>query len=81
MKKIDLEYGLYMAETEGLLNTRESKLQKVIKEIKKYPAVIMPESAFKQVLMNNGIEPNSLTEKELNRINSAVGFKSIFDIL
>lgn len=72
MKKMDLDYGLFMAETEGYLNTRESKLQKVIKEVKRYPAETMPESVFKLVLIENGIKPSSLTSRELNRIKNAI---------
>ena len=72
MKKISLAYGLYMAETNGYLNTRESKIQRVIKAVRAYPAATMPESAFKRVLIKNGIEPSSLTERELNRIQSAI---------
>lgn len=72
MKRMDLAYGLYMAEAEGYLNTRESKIQRVIKAVKAYPAVTMPESAFRRALAQNGIDPNSLTQRELRRINSAI---------
>lgn len=30
---MNLAYGLYMAETEGLLDTHESKMQKMLKDI------------------------------------------------
>lgn len=69
---MNLAYCLYMGEKEGYLSTRESKIQKVIKNIKNYDAAAMPESVFKRVLIENGIEPSSLTERELNRIQDAI---------
>jgi len=64
-----LPYYLYMAETEGYLNTRESKINRVINEIKAYPAETMPEYAVVETLRRNGIDPASVTNKEFNRIN------------
>ena len=65
-------YYLYMAESEGLLDTRESKIQRVIKEVKNYPAEAMPQSAFKSVCMMNNLDPASLSSSELRRIRNAI---------
>ena len=63
-------YYLYMAEKEGYLNTRESKLQRVIKDIKNAAALV--DGNFELILKQNGIEPDSLTERELRKIERAL---------
>ncbi len=65
-------YYLYMAEAEGYLDTRESKIQRVIKEVKNYPAATMPQSAFESVCRMNDLDPASLSSSELRRIRNAI---------
>lgn len=69
---MNLAYGLYMAETEGYLSTRENKIQKVIKDIKAYNNIEMSESVFRLILIKNEIEPSSITEQELQKIKDAI---------
>lgn len=72
MQKISLPYGLYMAEAKGYLNTRESKLQKIIRIVKSYPNRIISESIFYSICKKCEINPNSLTEVEIRRIQNAI---------
>lgn len=67
-----LPYGLYMAEANGYLNTRESKLQKIIKTVQAYPDGIMPNLVFYAICEECGIAPDSLTEAEMTRIQNAI---------
>lgn len=67
-----LSQGLYMAETNGYLNTRESKLQKIIKKIKMYPDGVMPNLVFYAICEECGIMPDSLTNVEMTRIQNAI---------
>lgn len=67
-----LSQGLYMAETDGYLDTRESKLQKIIKKIKMYPDGVMPNLVFYAICEECGIMPDSLTNAEMTRIQNAI---------
>jgi len=67
-----LDYALFMAETEGYLNTRTSKINRVIAEVRPYADSTMPEAAFCQTLEHNGIDPASLTSAEYRRILNAI---------
>lgn len=67
-----LDYALKMAECEGLINTREGKLNRVIAEVRSYADSTMPEAAFRQSLERNGINPASLTNAEFQRILNAI---------
>ena len=69
---MNLSYGLYMAEAGGYLNTRESKLQKLIKTVKAYPDGVMPNLVFYAVCEECGITPGSITEAEMTRIQNAI---------
>lgn len=69
---MNLPYGLYMAEAEGYLSTRESKLQKIIKEVKAYPESVMPDLVFYTICEGCGIAPDSLTSAEMARIQNAI---------
>ncbi len=66
-------YYPYMAEAEGYLDTRESKIRRVIADVKRYPDPVMSQSAFETVCKLNGLNPYSLSERELRRIKTAVG--------
>ena len=72
MKKTINPFHMYVLEQEGYLDTRESKIQRVIKAVRAYPAATMPESAFRRTLTQNGIDPSSLTQRELRRIKNAI---------
>ena len=81
-----LDYGLYMAEAGGYLNTRESKLQKLIKTVKAYPDGVMPNLVFYAVCEECGIATGSITEAEMTRIQNAIKgqplkISKIFDII
>ena len=65
-------FNMYILEKEGYLSTRESKINKVIKAVKAYPAATIPENIFRQILKENDIEPNSLTKTELYKIQCAL---------
>lgn len=65
-------FYMYVLEQEGYLTTRESKIQRVIKMVKEYPAETMPEDVFYQVLKDNDIEPSSLIVREYHEIQSAL---------
>lgn len=65
-------YYLFMAEAEGLLDTRESKLQRIIKEVKNYPAETMPQGAFETACICNDLDPASLSPSEVRRIQRAI---------
>ena len=67
-----LPYGLYMAEAKGYLNTRESKLQKIIATVKAYPDGVMPNLVFYAICEECGIAPDSLTDAEMARIQNAI---------
>lgn len=67
-----LEYGLFIAEAEGLLDTRESKIQRIIKAVRNYPDAVMPNLVFYSICKENGIEPGTLTRAEMSRITTAI---------
>lgn len=61
-----------MAEAEGMLDTREGKLQRIIKTVKAYPAETIPDTAFYAICESCGITAGSLTEGELSRIEQEI---------
>lgn len=69
---ITLPYGLYMAESDGLLDTRESKIQNIIKEVKNYPYDTISDTTFYIICENCGIKAVSLTNSEIARIEQAI---------
>ena len=64
-------FTMYVLEQEGYLTTRESKIKKAIKDIKHYAAIASNE-IFNQALLENGIDPDSLTKLELREIKNAI---------
>ena len=58
-----------MAEKDGMLNTRESRINKVILELRQSTN---PNRDFSLVLMDCGIRENSLTIEEKRRIKYGV---------
>jgi hypothetical protein len=69
---MNIDYGLYMAEAEGYLDTRESKIQKIIKKVKNYPYSSMPEEVFYQTCEECGIAASTLSQAEIKRITRAI---------
>lgn len=65
-------YYMFMAESEGHIGTREGKINRVIAEVRAYADSVMPEAAFCLCLERNGIEPESLTEREFQHISNAI---------
>lgn len=65
-------YLKFMAEQEGLLNTRESAILRIVKDVKAYPDPIIPDVVFYSICESNGISPGSLTQKELDRISHLI---------
>lgn len=71
---MNLGYGLFMAEQEGLLNTRESHINAAIKEFKQYKAKgynINDPHLQEKVLSKYKLNHN-LTDRESRRISREV---------
>ena len=60
--KIGSPYHMFMMEKAGMLNTRESKLNAVIKELQ----------ACGDAAADCGLDMNSLTQREIRRIEAAL---------
>ena len=69
---MDMNYVFFMAESEGLLPTRAGKINAIVKNIKAYPAPSIDIYTFYSIVRENGIDPDSLTPKEMRYINSAI---------
>lgn len=68
----NLGYYAYMAEQEGLINTREGRINRVILDIKQDGSPTIEGNDFIRICKRNGIDAYTLTSKELNRIKAAV---------
>lgn len=60
---------MFYAENEGLLPTRQGKINAIIKDVKNYPAASIDEDDFIQIVNKHGLTYKSLTQKELNYIS------------
>ena len=69
---MDMGYVFYMAESEGLLPTRIGKINAIIKAIRTYPAPSIDIHTFHFIVREHGINPESLTSREIRYINSAI---------
>lgn len=69
---INLSQGLFMAEAEGLLDTRESALRAIVQDIKNYPEDSMPDLVFYSICESHGISAGSLTFEEFERIKREI---------
>ena len=67
-----LPYALSMAEAEGLLDTRESAIQNVIKRVKNYANDSISNLEFYVICEECGIPAGSLTDAEMVRIEQAI---------
>ena len=63
---------LYYAEAEGLLPTRAVKINAVIAAIKRDPRSEIDLSDFKEILEDNGLDYNDLSEREIRYINAKI---------
>jgi hypothetical protein len=68
---MNLAFGLYAAECEGVLDTKEGKIQKAIKLLKKVKGEI-PDEVLLDVCEDCGLEISSLSQSEFNRIKRAI---------
>lgn len=69
---MDLAYGLFMAETNGLLDTHESKVQKLLKDLKAKAEYGLDSWVIDDLYLSNfGLKIEDLTAKDLRRIESA----------
>ena len=75
MKKgmmINDDFTICMAEAEGLLDTRESAIQNVIKRVKNYANDSISNLEFYVICEECGIPAGSLTDAEMVRIEQAI---------
>jgi len=69
---MNLSYGLYMGEQEGLLDTRQGRINRLIKAVKNYDDDVVEDEVFEAMCENCGIDPDSLTSSELRHISNAI---------
>ena len=70
--KIGSPYHMFMMEKAGMLNTRESKINAVIKELQACGDAAADLGVQKQCFQNCGLDMNSLTHREISRIEAAL---------
>ena len=63
---------MFYAEAEGMLPTRTGKINAIVKDVKNYPSPVIDEETFVNIVESHGIRYNSLTNRELKYINSAI---------
>jgi hypothetical protein len=67
---MNMAYGLYMAEANGMLDTKESKIQKAIGILKKVHGEVSYE-VFLDICEDCGLEVSSLSKIDYNRLMRA----------
>lgn len=68
-----LEYGLYMAEAEGFLNTKKSKINAFIKDLKNIKNQgLNPNDYILKLLEKNNLTLEELTEEEARFIERSI---------
>ena len=70
--QIGSPYHMFMMEKAGMLNTRESKINAVIKELRACGDAAADLGVQKQCFQNCGLDMNSLTYREISRIEAAL---------
>lgn len=63
---------MFYAEAEGMLPTRQGKINKLISKIKEIPSYSISENTFNYLCYEVGLNPNSLTYKEINYITKKI---------
>lgn len=63
-----LDYGLFMAERAGLLNTKESRLNRACKMIKEAGIRFSHSGDAEHILSDNGLQWSELTDREQRRV-------------
>lgn len=70
---IPLDYGLYMAECEGYLNTKESKVNAMLKDIvDKHNRGITYMELDQDYVSQFGLDIEDLTQNDINRCERAL---------
>ena len=64
---------MFYAEAEGLLPTRQGRINAVIKDVKEYPGSSIEFTEFERILRNHGLCYAELTDRELRYIRASVG--------
>lgn len=70
--RVGSPYHMYMMEQAGMLNTREGKLNAVIKELQACGDAAADLGVQKQCFQSCGLDMNSLTQQEIRRIEAAL---------
>lgn len=70
--RVGSPYHMYMMEQAGMLNTREGKLNAVIKELQACGDAAADLGVQKQCFQKCGLDINSLTQQEIRRIEAAL---------
>ena len=70
--RVGSPYHMYMMEQAGMLNTREGKLNAVIKELQACGDAAADISVQKRCFQNCGLDMNFLTQQEIRRIEAAL---------
>lgn len=70
--RVGSPYHMYMMEQAGMLNTREGKLNAVIKELQACGDAAVDLGVQKKCFQNCGLDMNSLTQQEIRRIEAAL---------
>lgn len=63
-----LEYGLFMAERAGLLNTKESRLNRACSQLREANVNIYNSTAVERILAENELDINELSQREHQRV-------------
>ena len=63
---------MFYAEEEGLLPTRRGKLNAIIRDVIEFPTPTIDLFTFKQIILNNGLTFESLSDAELAYINAGI---------
>ena len=70
--RVGSPYHMYVMEQAGMLNTREGKLNAVIKELQASGDAAADLGVQKQCFQSCGLDMNSLTQREISRIEAAL---------
>lgn len=69
---MDFPEMMFYAEAEGLLPTRQGRINAVIRDIKNYPKEEIDFEEFQEILENHDLNYFDLSEREINYINASI---------
>jgi len=69
---MDFPEFMYYLESDGKLPTRAGKINAVIKDIKRYPALEIDMAEFELILNHYGLTFDELSSREINYINNNI---------